>query len=365
VTVLHVAAGNTYGGIERLLVTLASATHPAMRQGVVIAFGGRFERELQDAGVSVHRLPSPRASRPLMVWRARRAFMEVQAKVAPEVAIFHSAWPHAMFASTARAGGARIGFWQHAPVTTPAWPDRWARFVRPDFTVFNSRFTGARPAFPDVPGHVIHCAVARPPAIDPGVRRSLRASLGAGDDDIVVLMAARLERWKGHDVLIEAARRLPGDARIHVWIAGADREPGSRYERDLATAAAGVTSGTRVSLLGERDDVPTLMRLADIYCQPNLKGEPFGIAIAEAMLASLPCVVSAAGGAAELLDDSCSVITAPGDAAAVADALLGLAADCGLRARMGEAGASRASTRTDPAGRLQELVEVLSCLQSS
>jgi glycosyltransferase involved in cell wall biosynthesis len=181
----------------------------------------------------------------------------------------------------------------------------------------------------------------------------------------VVLMAARLERWKGHDVLIEAARRLPGDARIHVWIAGADRETGSRYERDLATAAAGVTSGTRVSLLGERDDVPTLMRLADIYCQPNLKGEPFGIAIAEAMLASLPCVVSAAGGAAELLDDSCSVITAPGDAAAVADALLGLAADCGLRARMGEAGASRASTRTDPAGRLQELVEVLSCLQSS
>ena len=164
-TVLHVAAGNLYGGIERLLVTLASATHPAMRQEVVIAFGGRFERELQEAGVTVHRLPSPRASRPLMVWRARRAFVDVQSKAAPEVAIFHSAWPHAMFAATARGGGARIGFWQHAPVTTPAWPDRWARFVRPDFTVFNSQFTRARPAFPGVPGHVIHCAVATPPAI--------------------------------------------------------------------------------------------------------------------------------------------------------------------------------------------------------
>jgi glycosyltransferase involved in cell wall biosynthesis len=351
-----------YGGIERLLVTLTSVAHPALRQEVVIAFGGRFERELQDAGVIVHRLPSPRASRPLMVWRARRAFMDVQAKAAPEVAIFHSAWPHAMFASTARGGGARIGFWQHAPVTTPAWPDRWARFVRPDFTVFNSQFTQARPAFPGVPGHVIHCAVATPPPVAPDLRRSLRASLGAGDDDIVVLMAARLERWKGHDVLIEASKRLPSDARIHVWIAGADRDAGSRHERELASAAA---SGARVRLLGERDDVPTLMRLADIYCQPNLIGEPFGIAIAEAMLASLPCVVSAAGGAAELLDGSCSVITAPGDVAGVADALRRLAGDRGLRARMGDAGARRASSRTDPAGRLEELAGVLSCSHPS
>jgi glycosyltransferase involved in cell wall biosynthesis len=364
VTVLHVAAGNTYGGIERMLVTLASAPHPDVRQEFVISFGGRFERELQDAGATVHRLPSPRASRPLMVWRARRAFMDMQAKAAPDVAIFHSAWPHAMFASTARAGGARIGFWQHTPVTTPAWPDRWARFVRPDFTVFNSRFTQARPAFPDVPGRVIHCAVAAPPVIDPAVRRSRRASLAATDDDIVVLMAARLERWKGHSVLLEAAKRLPEDARIRIWMAGAEHEGDSRYHRDLTASAAG-EGGARVSLLGERDDVATLMRLADIYCQPNLKGEPFGIAIAEAMRASLPCVVSAAGGAAELLDDSCAIITAPGDAAAVADALQHLAADPGLRAHMGAAGEARAAQRTDPGGRLEELAGLLSCLQSS
>jgi glycosyltransferase involved in cell wall biosynthesis len=290
--------------------------------------------------------------------------MEVQAKAAPEVAIFHSAWPHAMFASTARAGGARVGFWQHLPVATPAWPDRWARFVRPDFTVFNSRFTQGRPAFPEVPGHVIHCAVAKPPAIDPVVRRSLRASLGADDGDIVVLMAARLERWKGHDVLLEAAKRLPDEAGIRIWIAGAEQEGDSRYHRDLAAAAAG-PGGAPVRLLGERDDVPTLMRLADIYCQPNLKGEPFGIAIAEAMRASLPCVVSAAGGAAELLAESCGVITAPGDAAAVADALRRLAADRGLRARMGAAGEARAAELTDPAGRLRELAGVVSCAQPS
>jgi glycosyltransferase involved in cell wall biosynthesis len=358
VTLLHVAAGNTYGGIERMLVTLASTAHPAVRQEFAVSFGGRLEQELRDAGVVVHRLPSPRASRPLMIWRARRAFMAMQAKAAPDVTIFHSAWPHAMFAGTARSGGARICFWQHQPITAPAWPDRWARFVRPDVAVFNSRFTQARPAFADVPGRVIYCPVAEPSAVNAEERRSLRAALGAGDGDVVVLMAARLERWKGHEVLLKAAKLLPADVPVRIWIAGASQASGSRYASELAAAAADLRG--RVSLLGERDDVATLMRLADVYCQPNLKGEPFGIAIAEAMRAGLPCVVSAGGGAGELLDESCGVVVAPGDAAGIATALERLAADPAARRRIGEAAEQQASRLTDPAGRIQDLADVLS-----
>lgn len=355
---LHVAAGNAYGGIERMLVTLASTAHPAVRQEFAVSFGGRLEQELREAGVVVHRLPSPRASRPLMIWRARRAFMTMQAKAAPDVTIFHSAWPHAMFAGTARAGGARICFWQHQPITTPAWPDRWARFVRPDVAVFNSRFTQARPAFADVPGRVIYCPVAGPSEVSPDERRALRASLAAADDDVVVLMAARFERWKGHEVLLKAAKLLPEGTPIRIWIAGASQASESRYASELAAAASGL--GARVSLLGERDDVPTLMQLADVYCQPNLKGEPFGIAIAEAMRAGLPCVVSAGGGAAELLDEACGVIVAPGDADAIAKALEQLAADPAARRRLGDAAERQASRLTDPAGRLMELADVLS-----
>jgi hypothetical protein len=59
------------------------------------------------------------------------------------------------------------------------------------------------------------------------------------------------------------------------------------------------------------------------------------------------------------------VITAECDAAAVADALQRLAADSGLRARMGAAGEMRAARLTDPAGRLQELAGVVSSVQPS
>jgi glycosyltransferase involved in cell wall biosynthesis len=362
VTVLHVAAGNAYGGIERMLVTLGTTPHPALRQEFVVSFAGRFQRELESAGAPVHRLPAPRASRPLMVWRARRAFTALQQKLGAGVVAFHSAWPHAMFAAAARASGARILFWQHQPITRPEWPDRWARLVRPDLAVFNSEFTAARPAFASVAGRVIHCPVEEPPALDPDLRDALRLELGAAPADVVVLMAARFERWKGHDILVRAAAQLSAERPWRVWIAGsAQTSTEQRYASEVASAVAALPPGLRqrVALLGERSDVPTLMRLADVYCQPNLKGEPFGMAIAEAMRSGLPSVISAGGGAVELLDDSSGIRTTPGDTAAVAAALQGLIGNAGLRSAMGDAAASRAARLTDPASRVQEFADLV------
>jgi glycosyltransferase involved in cell wall biosynthesis len=360
VTILHVAAGNAYGGIERMLVTLAEARHPRLSQQFVVSFGGRFERELRAAGTAVHRLPSPRAARPLRIWRARRAFGSVVESTVPDAVIFHGAWTHAIFAPVARARAVRVGFWQHMPITRPAWPDRWARRVQPDFAVFNSAFTRERAAFAGVPGAVIHCAVADPPPIDDSTRRRLRAELGADERHVVVLMAARLEKWKGHDVLVEALRRLPSDAAVRVWIAGGAQKAGERpfHKRLQALVAEPDLAGT-VVFLGERDDVPSLMGLADVYCQPNLRGEPFGMAIAEAMRAGLPCVVSAAGGASELADDTCALMTTPGDARAVADALQRLSTNPSLRATMGRAAAVRAARLTDPLKRLDDLAALV------
>jgi glycosyltransferase involved in cell wall biosynthesis len=362
VTVLHVAAGNAYGGIERMLVTLGTTPHRALQQEFVVSFSGRLERELESAGLRVHRLPAPRASRPLMVWRARRAFTALQEKLGAGAVVFHSAWPHAMFAAAARASGARIIFWQHQPITRPEWPDRWARFVRPDLAVFNSEFTAARPAFPSVPGRVIHCPVEEPPALDPDLRDALRLELGAAPDDVVVLMAARLERWKGHDILVRAAAQLSGEHPWRIWIAGAAQTAAEqRYASEVASAVAALPAHLRqrVALLGERSDVPTLMRLADVYCQPNLKGEPFGMAIAEAMRSRLPSVISGGGGAVELLDESCGIGTTPGDTAAVASALHALIGDARLRLQMGDAAAARAARLTDPASRVQDLADVV------
>ncbi len=66
------------------------------------------------------------------------------------------------------------------------------------------------------------------------------------------------------------------------------------------------------------------MAAADVYCQPNTGPEPFGIVFVEALYAGLPVVTSGFGGAAEIVDQTCGVLTPPGNCKAVADALRSL-----------------------------------------
>ena len=336
-----------------MLATLAATRSDDLRQTFAVPPEGRLWRELAELDADTAALPYARASRPLSIVRARRAFGGLLDTVRPDAAIFHGSWVHAMFASTARERGCRIAFWQHAPIVRPHWPDRWATRTAPDLVIANSRFTAAAPAFPGHPAHVVYCPVAVPRPMSADERTSGRHALGAGEADVIVLMAARMEMFKGHHVLLEAARILDrGD--VVVWIAGGVQDPREQsYFDRLARDSRGLR--TRVSLLGHREDVPALMQLADVYCQPNAAPEPFGIAIAEAMLSSLPCVVSDAGGAAELVDRTCGVLTNCGDAAAVAQAIERLATDRAQRRAMGRAAAARACALVDPAQRLTQL----------
>lgn len=356
---LHVAGGDLYGGIERMLVTLAATRSDVLFQQFAVSPAGRLSRELRASGVDPLALPMARASRPLSVLGARREFGRTLSDLKPDAAIFHGSWTHALFAPVARERGALVAFWQHQPISHPRWPDRWAARTRPDITIANSRFTAAAPAFPGIRAAVIHCPVPAVAGMSAQRRRDGRAALGSRDTDVVVLMAARLERWKGHTVLLQAAKRLTNQ-HLKVWIAGGvQRAAEQPYFDQLQAEAGSVGVETRVSLLGEREDVPELMQMGDIYCQPNLEPEPFGIAIAEAMRAGLPCLVSNAGGAAELVDSECGILTAPGDADAVSTGLSRLAADAALRIQMGRAAAVRAARMTDPPGRLVELAAAL------
>ena len=75
--VVHVAAGNLFGGIERMLVTLAAVPRDDGAQEIALSFDGRLAGELRAAGCSPHILGDTRFSRPLTVWRARRALQRV------------------------------------------------------------------------------------------------------------------------------------------------------------------------------------------------------------------------------------------------------------------------------------------------
>src|SRR5258708_10528589 len=98
--VLHLSAGNLYGGIETLLATLARhrSLCPAMQPHFALCFAGRLNDELEDAGVPVDLLGNVRISRPWTVWQARRRLRGLLDRQHVDAVITHGCWPHALFA---------------------------------------------------------------------------------------------------------------------------------------------------------------------------------------------------------------------------------------------------------------------------
>jgi glycosyltransferase involved in cell wall biosynthesis len=364
--VLHLYAGNLYGGIETLLVTLARCRGlcPEMAPAFALCFDGRLRRELRDADVPLHDLGPCRLSRPWTVWRARRRLRHLLAAERPHVAVCHSCWPYALFGTVFRACGVPLVYWAHDIHLGRHWLERLAGRTRPDTIVANSRATLAAVAtvFPDVAAHVVHCPVPDHPAVSEreGVRQEVRRAFGLAAEQTVILQCCRLERWKGHALLLEALGRIADVPGWACWVAGGSQRPHEqRYLDELRQAATSLGIAQRVRFVGQRDDIPRLLAAADVHCQPNSGPEPFGIAFVEALYAGLPVVTTALGGALEIVDPSCGILVPAGDAASLATALRGLIENPDRRKALGAAGQSRAAALCDPSRQLQRLYELL------
>jgi glycosyltransferase involved in cell wall biosynthesis len=356
---IHVAAGNLFGGIERMLLSIAGAPASRGRHDVAVSADGRLARELRARDAGVHVVGPARFSRPDTIWRARRALDRVLASSGAGALIAHAPWSYALAAPVARRSRTPILLWVHDAPQAAHFLERRVTARPPAALICNSSYTAGLAAawLPQVPRTVIHPPVEPHEAVSAGDRHAIRRGLGADERTTVILLAARLEAWKGHQVLIEAASRLRGP--VAIWIAGGpQRSHESEYLASLADLAERLLPGS-IRFLGERADVPKLMAAADVYCQPNTAAEPFGVVFAEALSAGTPVVTTAMGGAVEIVDDRCGILLSDPSSAAVAAALQRLADDPALRASLGAHGPARAAHVTDPAARLREIDDVV------
>jgi glycosyltransferase involved in cell wall biosynthesis len=359
--VLHVAAGNLFGGVERMLLAIAEAQRPdECTHDFVLCFDGRVARELRERGGDPGVLGDVRFSRPATVWRARRALARMLASAAYDAVICHAPWPYVLSAPVARRRRRPLFMWVHDIPQADAWPEKKVRRYPPDRFICNSRFTAeaVHRWMPSVPSDVIYPPVVPNPPLHPEERRRVRGAAGASDRTTVIVLASRLERYKGHHVLLRAAVRLRGDFAI--WIAGAPQRPHEAdYLEDLHQLAADPALRGRVRFLGDRPDVRRLIAAADIHCQPNTSPEPFGIAFVEALYAGVPVVTTASGGALEIVDTNSGVLLRDSSEGALAEALQQLIDNRAGRLILGGAGPSRARRVADPELRLREMCDVI------
>lgn len=157
--------------------------------------------------------------------------------------------------------------------------------------------------------------------------------------EVVFGFAARVEKLKGPAVLMEAfgaaSREFP---RVRLRLAG---EGSQRREVEARAAALGVADRyDYVGVYSRPEERAAFMRGLDVFVMPSFtEGTPNSVI--EAMAYGLPVVASDVGGIPDVLDTDSGVLVPPGDAAALAEALLRLARDADLRARMGKAARAR------------------------
>jgi len=368
VNVLHVHSGNMFGGVERMLHTLAPATSGVspVSSSFALCFKGAVSESLQSAGAAVHDLGPVKVRRPDEIVRARRALRDVLNSDRWSAAIVHSAWGQGIFGSTILKSGVPMVRWLHAPQPGPRWLEYWSARSRPALVICNSNYTRNAVRWPLAGARL---SVLYPPSVPPpsqlGARESMRASLGTPAGTVVVALAARLEAGKGHRLFVEALATIPA-VRWEAWIIGGVQQQHEReYLAGLQRQIAAADLSGRVRLLGQRENVPALLEAADVYCQPNQAPDSFGLSFVEALSAGLPVITTAMGAAAEIVDPSCGLLVEPASAVALSNALRTLIEGDGVRQTLSAGAAARARQFCNLPASLRQFAEQIATVSNA
>ncbi|MFH1502392.1 MAG: glycosyltransferase [Candidatus Eisenbacteria bacterium] len=334
--ILHIIQSLDTGGAERVVAEYALA-HDRTRYApeVCCVFGGgHLVAGLEEAGVPVHVLGRRWKLDPIALFKltlliARRRF---------DVVHNHNFSALAIGAPAAILGGARtLVRTEHNVVhrKTGARTLLSRMFaVREDAQIAVSdavrRSQVERGRVPPRRFATVRNGISSVRLSAPDGREELRAELGLPQDALVFLSVGSLTVQKDFVNLLEAAavvvRQVP-NARFVIVGDGPEEALLLERRRELGL-------DEHVLLVGRRTDVPRLLRGSDVFVLPSA-WEGLPITVLEAMAAGRPCVSTRVGGIPEILrSEENSIVVEPGDHGALAEALLRLAGDPGLRDRL-------------------------------
>lgn len=173
--------------------------------------------------------------------------------------------------------------------------------------------------------------------------KRLRASLDVKPESLLLGTVGMCRPEKNQAVLLSMVRSLRvARVDVHLVIAG---DGPMRAQLERRAAELGV--GDRVHFVGAVEDVRPLLAALDIFLLPSIAVESFSNAALEAMSMGRPVILSAIGGAREMIDDGIEgYVVAPSELEARLPAIVAaLYADSRKRRQMGAAARARAVTR--------------------
>jgi glycosyltransferase involved in cell wall biosynthesis len=160
--------------------------------------------------------------------------------------------------------------------------------------------------------------ISLPNAIDvdrfyPGKQAAAKQLVGAPCGIPLVLMVANLAPHKGQETAIQTTAMLKkAGVDITCWFAGIEREHDGRYTTHLQALCNELGIGDRVCFLGHREDIPDLLRAADLLLLPSTN-EGLPLSVLEAQATKVPVLAAPTAGIPEVITDGETGFLIPAD----------------------------------------------------
>lgn len=355
--VLQVIPGLETGGAERTTIEIAQALVRDGHEALVASEGGAMEAELAAVGGELIRLPL--ASKNLFTLLNNASHLKALIN-ARNIDIVHARSRAPAWSALRAVQGTNAKFvtTYHGTYNAKSGLKRFYNSVmaRGDRVIANSEFI--RDHIVTEHGLPAEAITVIPRGVDVDrfemtemVRqrgRDLATEWALPERRFIAVLPARLTRWKGQLVAIEALGRMKAeglDVPVLILVGGDQGRTGYREEIEWLIGRHELEN--TVWLVGHCNDMPAAFSLADVALNPSTDPEAFGRTAAEASAAGLPVIVADHGGAREVVEDGVTGWrTLPGDAGALAKTLqVAMELDIAARQAMGQAGRQRVLQR--------------------
>jgi len=299
------------GGAEATTFEITQALSAAGAQAIIATQGGAMEKKIEAVGGKIMHLPVA-SKNPITLYRnisrLRQLCIETRAN------ILHARSRAPAWSAYYAAKQLNLPFLTtyHSKVhDRPAWKVFYNSIMtRGQYVIANSQFTAARIAtIHKTPPERIKIIPrgCDPSYFDPSKQdmeavAHLRAQWGIRANERVILCPARLTRWKGQslllDALYKAKDRMDNAPAFRLVFVGSAQGRKS-YQRALQSQAARLGLARHIVFAGHIGIMPQAYKLADLVVLPSLEAEPFGRTAIEAQAAHIPVIVSDEGGFCE------------------------------------------------------------------
>jgi len=327
--VLQVLPSLITGGVERGTVEITQAVAQADGVALVASAGGPMVGAVQRAGGRHITLPLDRKD-PLSLWRnAARLAALIRAEGVNLVHARSRAPAWSAWLACRRTGVHFVTTYHGAYNEDLPLKRRYnSVMARGEMVIAASRFIaelivrrhGVYPTRIRVIPRGVDPAVFDPDSVSAERLVRLERSWRLPEGAPVIMLPGRLTGWKGQSVLIDALARLE---RKDVWCVLVGSDQGRRrYADALMRQATKLGVADRLRLVGQCDDMPAALMLADVVVHASTQPEAFGRVVIEAQAMGRPVIAADLGGPVETVQQGVTGWRVPpGDPAALAAAV--------------------------------------------